>query len=528
MRTLTRITALAAVLCLAAAARPEGLAEVEEELISVAERASRSVVAVTVLPDPRPGLGPVRMSCSGILWDGEGHVVTPLEAVAGGGRIEVTLPDGRKVEARCVGQDPVSNIALLRAAAEGVQAARFGDSLRLRPGAFAIVAGNAFGMPRTISLGVVSGLDRTVDVGGHVYQKMIQFTAAVNPGDMGGALVNSRGEVIGMVSACFARAPSASHVRSLSGWPEVRGAPPAPSVLASEGLAFATPVHVLEPLIQELKTCGEVRRGWLGIVCAPVSPPEPAAGAREGALVLEVVAGSPAESCGLRPGDVIVACEERPVRAPADLMERVRARTVGHKVSLKVLRDGRADKVEATLARCVVPCTRPDDLTALVRQALGAPWIGVVPLEPARAGPGPGVELDQVVPGSPAAASGLRRGDVILAIDESGIATVQALREHVGRRSVHDEIRVRVMREGSERLVRVRIGACPLPAWERAAPRTGTEQQMIGALEREIEDIRQRARAAKTDEEREDLNAILRAKADQLDRAKRRQQEGAI
>ena len=271
--------------------------------------------------EPRQSLG------SGLIIEPDGYVLTNHHVIEGAGMIMVRLSDEEEYEARVVGRDPRTDLALLKIQGRGkFTAVRLGDSDALRVGDWVVAIGNPFGLEHTVTAGIVSAKGRVIGAG--PYDDFIQTDAAINPGNSGGPLFNARGEVVGITSAIF----------SQSG--------------GSIGIGFAIPINLAKELLPQLKAKGRVSRGWLGIAMASLTPEvakKLGVPGRAGALVAEVAPRGPAAAAGVRAGDVIVAFQGRPIRR-ADELPRVTARTpVGARVELKLLRTGKETTVMVTL-----------------------------------------------------------------------------------------------------------------------------------------------------------------------------------
>ncbi len=271
-------------------------------------------------PQPRASLG------SGFIVSPDGYVVTNYHVVRQGGEILVRLADQRELKAELAGGDPRTDIALLKLAASGLPVIAFGDSDQLAVGAPVMAIGNPFGLDQTVTTGIVSAKERFIGAG--PYDDFIQTDASINPGNSGGPLVDAQGALVGINTAIFSQS---------GGW---------------QGIGFATPVNLAKDVLAQLRARGKVVRGFLGVGVMPVAPDVAKAaglGQPHGALVAEVVEGSPAARAGLKQGDVIVAFEGRPVRTPRDLTRAVAATPPGTKVALEIAgRDGRRT-VSATL-----------------------------------------------------------------------------------------------------------------------------------------------------------------------------------
>jgi len=302
----------------------------EEWLMGLYERASPSVVRITqTRGDNQVGLG------SGIILDRSGHILTNNHVVAGGERLIVTLPDRTRAEARLVGRDPGNDLAVVKVDVDPAKLtpATLGDSSTVRPGQFAIALGNPFGLDRTITLGIISGVGRTLPTGGRPLRSLIQTDALINPGNSGGPLLNARGEVIGVNTALDST--------QLTG--DGRGA----------AIGLAVPINTAKRVLPRMLAGETVKHPWLGISSLELDPivaRDRGIPLTSGALVQRVVRDSPADRAGIRPGDVIVAIDGRPVRRVEEIADYLdAAKAVGDTVTLQVWRDGESLSLEVTL-----------------------------------------------------------------------------------------------------------------------------------------------------------------------------------
>jgi len=244
-------------------------------------------------------------------------------------QIVVTLKDGRRLPAKLQGSDAGTDVALLKVEPQNLQALAFGDSDALRVGDYVLAIGNPFGLGQTVTSGIVSALGRTgLDIEG--YEDFIQTDASINPGNSGGALVDLKGELIGINTAILG--PTGGNV----------------------GIGFAVPSNMVRAVMQQLVSYGEVRRGRIGLTTQDVTAEQAkmlGAQARQGAVVVEVATDSPADKAGVRIGDVIVAVNGRGIRGSADVRNQVGLIPVGEEVEFKVLRDGRVLVLKARVEK---------------------------------------------------------------------------------------------------------------------------------------------------------------------------------
>ncbi len=320
--------------------------EDEELLADLYERVSPAVVNITVrtqragsgnLPEFEQGTG------SGIVLDTDGNILTNNHVVGEGSRLEVTLADGTKLAAKVVGQDPLSDLAVVRVqtSPDKLTPAVLGDSDALRVGQLAVAIGNPFGLERSLTVGVVSSVGRVrpSGVGRRSIPNMIQTDAAINPGNSGGPLLNSHGEVIGINT----------QIQTSGG---VRG---------NMGVGFAVPVNAAKRALPDLLAGRRVQHPWLGISGSAVSEDlasEHDLPVKEGVLVAEVLSDSPAGQAGLRggsrrdpaSGDIIVAIDGHEMKAVEDIVAYLEGKNVGDHVTVRFLRGGSPQTVDVVLS----------------------------------------------------------------------------------------------------------------------------------------------------------------------------------
>ncbi len=281
-----------------------------------ADRVSPSVVHIAAYHAGRGG-SEGRGSGSGFVFTSSGYILTNSHVVHGASRVEVTLADGRRMPTDLVGDDPETDLALVRVHAAGLTPAALGDSQAVRVGQLAIAIGHPYGFQCTVTAGVVSALGRSLRArSGRLIDDVLQTDAALNPGNSGGPLVNSRGEVIGVNSAV---------------------------ILPAQGLCFAIAVNTAKYVAGRLIKDGRVRRSWIGVSVQTVALPRGVARRHElvaegGVLVVAAEPGGPAERAGLEEGDVIVGLDGQPVAGIDDLHRLLTEERVGVWTRLTVLR----------------------------------------------------------------------------------------------------------------------------------------------------------------------------------------------
>ncbi len=346
---------------------------------------------------------------SGVIVDAaRGYVLTNHHVIEGADEVSVTLTDGRTLTAEFVGSDADTDVALMRIPVPGdgqpLQAIQLADSGALQVGDFVVAVGNPFGVGQTVTSGIVSAVGRS-NVPGVGFQNFIQTDASINPGNSGGALVNLRGELVGINTASF----------------NPRG-----SMAGNIGLGFAIPANLARSVMQQLDAHGEVRRGSLGIdtqdlddrLAASLGLP---AGSR-GAVVTRVQTGSAGAEAGLRPGDVIVAANGQRIDDGETLRNFQGLQPANARVTLDVRRDGRTLQLPATLRE------QPRTLSGqqLDPRLSGASFVELP--EALRRGGVSGVLVEEVASGSRAARNGLRAGDVVIAAAGERASDLPALR----------------------------------------------------------------------------------------------------
>ena len=351
---------------------------------------------------------PVQGIGSGVIIDSdEGLVVTNHHVVNGAEEIVVTLRDRRKFQAQLVGSDPGTDVALLRIDAQDLAELPPGDSDSLEVGDFVVAIGNPFGLGQTVTLGIVSALGRS-GLGLEGYEDFIQTDASINRGNSGGALVDLDGQLVGMNTA----------ISSPSG--------------GSVGIGFAVPTRMVTAVVEQLLEFGEVRRGQLGVVISNVDPDVAEGlglGEATGALVSQVMEGSPAERADIQPYDVIVSIDDEPVEGATDLRNRVGLVRVGDEVVVGLLRDG--ERLEKRIVIGEGQFAAADGGATSDRFA-GAEFRDIGPEHPLY-GDVRGVEVVRVDPESPPARAGLRAGDIILAVNRRGVANTREFLDTVGQ-----------------------------------------------------------------------------------------------
>ena len=335
---------------------------------------------------------------SGVIIDAaKGYVVTNNHVVDNATTIKVSLSDGRKFEAKVVGKDPRSDIALIQIKdPKNLTAIKMADSDALRVGDYTVAIGNPFGLGETVTSGIVSALGRS-GLNVENYENFIQTDAAINRGNSGGALVNLNGELIGINTAILA--PDGGNI----------------------GIGFAIPSNMVQSLTEQMVKYGQVKRGELGIMGTELSSDLAKAmkvDAQRGAFVSQVMPNSSAAKAGIKAGDVITSLNNKPISSFAALRAQVGSMPVGSKVELGLLRDGKP--VNVTLELQQSSSTQVDSSSI---------FKGIEGAEMSNKGADKGVAVNSVKGNTPAAMIGLKKGDVIIGANQQPVKNIADLRK---------------------------------------------------------------------------------------------------
>jgi Do/DeqQ family serine protease len=335
---------------------------------------------------------------SGVVVDAKnGYIVTNHHVVENASEITITLLDNRSFSAKVIGSDEGADIAVLQAKQPNLIAMTLGDSTRLEVGDYVVAIGNPFGLKHTVTAGIVSALGRT-GINPDGYEDFIQTDASINPGNSGGALVNLRGELVGINSAILSR--SGGNI----------------------GIGFAIPVNMVKGVMDQLIKYGQVKRGILGVQIYNVTPDiakEFGLTESSGALVAGVAQGSAADRAGVKTGDIITSINGAAMKDAGELRNTIGMLRVGDKVDITLLRDGKQHTVTALIAE------RSEAETANavdINKGLDGAELGDAP----DAG---GVLVKTIQEGSPAAQNGLRANDVIVGVGRTPVANTKTFKE---------------------------------------------------------------------------------------------------
>jgi serine protease Do len=348
---------------------------------------------------------------SGVIVDSNGLIITNNHVVGKADEIRVTLSDKREFKAKLIGTDPKTDVAVVKIEATGLPSVPWADSDKLEVGEFVLAVGNPFGLTQTVTLGIVSALGRAAGIA--EYEDFIQTDAAINPGNSGGALVNVRGELVGINTAIF----------SQSG--------------GNMGIGFAVPSNMAQSIMGQLVQTGKVVRGWLGVSIQELTPELASQfGITEtkGVLVSDVMDDSPAKKAGFERADVIVEYDGKPMDSPTHLRNAVAQTPVGKKVVVKIIRDKKTKTIDLTIVEQPKSMSQSGEedggdsatptgiLSSVDVRDLNEELAGRYGLKSSERG----VVIVRVKPGSTAEELGVREGDIVLEVNRQSVTSVKA------------------------------------------------------------------------------------------------------
>lgn len=408
------------------------LEEIQTVFTDLAESAKPSVVNLTPLSGagrgrelPQERVPNASGSGSGVIIDPEGHIITNSHVIGDATEVEVRFSDTSKLIAQVVGKDLDTDLAVLKVtAAHPLPSARFGDSSAVRVGQWVLAVGNPFGLDRTVTLGVVSGIGRE-NINLSRYENFIQTDASINPGNSGGPLFNLRGEIVGINTAI---------------------------INFAQGIGFAIPSNMAKHVMEQLVAQGRVTRGWLGVGIQPLTVElarKFGVNEGEGVLVNEVFEKDPAAAAGIKPGDILTRIDGTVIDTPSRLSRVVAGLLPGATAKVEIVRDQQRLVLDAALIErrdhavtAVLPQTRTDVKLGLDVQDLTPSLADKFKLRESR-----GVLIAKVEPGSLAQSEGLQEGDLIKEVNRVDVGSVGEFSSAVAKVRRGETVLLRMLRE---------------------------------------------------------------------------------
>jgi len=370
---------------------------------------------------------------SGFIIDREGYIVTNNHVVENADQIKVKLAMGKEFDAKMVGRDPKTDLALIKIeASDDLIPLEMGDSDGLRVGTWVVAIGSPFGLEQTVTAGIVSAKGRTIGAG--PYDDFIQTDASINPGNSGGPLINMKGKVIGINTAIFSQGGG------------------------NVGIGFAIPVNLAQGIIEQLKNEGQVTRGWLGVGIQDITPELAeyyGAKDKKGVLVTQVFRGDPADKSGIKTGDVIVAVGGKKISSSRELSSTIANTTVGERTPVSIFRAGEGKILYVELTK------RSDSAASVKPQPQSTDNLGLKlkELEPEMARhlgypeDEKGVVVIQIEPGSNGEIAGIQQGDVIKEINRRPVSTPKEVTKQMEKVKSGDTVQMLLKRANAGLLV---------------------------------------------------------------------------
>lgn len=348
---------------------------------------------------------------SGVIVDAaKGYVITNNHVVDQADSIKVRLSDNREFDAKLIGKDPQTDVAILQIKADKLQALTMADSDKLEVGDFVVAIGSPFGLRQTVTSGIVSGLDRQTGISEGGYENFIQTDASINPGNSGGALVNLRGELVGIPS----------NIMSRSG--------------GNIGIGFAIPTNLAKSVMTQLIGHGSVERGRIGINGQDITPDLAKAfglSSTNGGIITRVIPKSPAAKAGLKSEDIILSANGKDIENFAQLRNLIGLLRVGEKVDLKVLRGGKIQTITVAVGKDSEQATAGGELHPALAGAAFAPVDEIAQ----QSDDSRGIVIKTIDPRGAAARTGLQQGDIIIAVNRQPVETMEEFRKLAGAKS---------------------------------------------------------------------------------------------
>ena len=304
----------------------------ENKIVEIVEKISPSVVNVSTvhLLDVFPFYSvPIKGVGSGVIIDSNGYIVTNNHVIEGAEAVEVSLNDGRVFKGRVIGRDPSSDLAIIKINAENLKAAELGDSSNLKAGQFIIAIGNPFGLRGgpTVTIGVISAINRSINTEKGIMEDLIQTDAAINPGNSGGPLIDLNGKVVALATAIIPFA---------------------------QGIGFAIPINKVKKIAEDLIKYGKVIRPWLGIYGIDLTPQISSyynLPVQEGVIIVKVIQGSPAELSGIEEGDIILSIDRTPIKNMIELQKIIQNKKVGEEITIRIIRNYKTYDIKVELSK---------------------------------------------------------------------------------------------------------------------------------------------------------------------------------
>lgn len=406
------------------------LDELQAVITDLAERVKPSVVSVlpaqnTKSVSPRDRAPNTPGSGSGVIVDPQGHIITNNHVVGDAHEVEVRLSDRTKFIAQVIGKDPDTDLAVLKISSDRpLPYATLGDSGTVKVGQWVLAVGNPFGLDRTVTLGVVSGIGRE-NMNLSKYENFIQTDASINPGNSGGPLFNMRGDVIGINTAI---------------------------INFAQGIGFAIPSNMAKQVMQQLITRGKVVRAWLGVGIQPVTAELAAkfgVNENEGVLVNEVFDNDPASRAGIKPGDIITKVDGKTVDTPNGLSRLIAGLDPAGAATVEIVRDGKRQMISIALAErrespvvASLPSSHPEIKLGVDVQDLTPELAEKFKLSETK-----GALISKVDRGSIAMVEGLREGDLIKEVNRSEVSSVSDFSAALAKVKRGETVLLRVLRE---------------------------------------------------------------------------------